>query len=210
MGEKKRKKNRNWIIIMLGVLSFPSVGFLWHYIIAGRVGGFRTALGWGYFHDVWARGWLICWSSWREAAGWLSYLGHTHIAAEGKFFSKFISSLVSHIHPHLFAWKPRCDDLQLSLRAKCFMGLLPVSLLLDDPPCDEFQLPLSLSLGVFFCTSKSHLCPLHHLAMFFCNPRLPPEGCKLENYQQYVIKWTDLERRMWPIVVWSILIAEAP
>jgi hypothetical protein len=46
------------------------------------------------------------------------------------------------------------------------MGLLPVSLLLDDPPCDEFQLPLSLSLGVFFCTSKSLLCPLHHLAMF--------------------------------------------
>lgn len=144
MGEKKSKKNRNWIIIMLGVLSFPSVRFLWYYIIAGRVGGFRTALGWGYFHDVWARGWLICWSCWWEAAGWLSYLGQIHIAAKGKFFSKFISSLVSHIHPHLFACKPRSDDLQLSLRPKCFMGLLPVSLLLDDPPCDEFQLPLSL------------------------------------------------------------------
>ncbi len=148
MGGKKRKKNRNWIIIMLGILSFLSVGCLWHYIIAGRVVGFRTALGWGYFHDVWARGWLICWYCWREAAGWLSYLGHIHIAAEGKFFSKFISNLVSHVHPHLFACKPRCDDLQLSLRPKCFMGLLPVSLLFDDPPCDEFQFPLSLSLSL--------------------------------------------------------------
>jgi hypothetical protein len=43
-----------------------------------------------------------------------------------------------------------------------------------------------------------------------CNSRLPPEGCKLDNHQQYVIKWTDLERRMWPIGVWSILITEAP
>jgi hypothetical protein len=69
---------------------------------------------------------------------------------------------------------------------------------------------LSLSRG-FFCTSKSLLCPLHHLAMFCCNSRLPPEGCKLDNHQQYVIiKWTDLERRMWAIGVWSILIAEAP
>ncbi len=68
---------------------------------------------------------------------------------------------------------------------------------------------LSLSRGFFLHKQEPSLSSSSSCNVC-CNSRLPPEGCKLDNHQQYVIKWTDLERRMWPIGVWSILITEAP
>lgn len=105
-----------------------------------------------------------------------------HIAAEGKFFSKFISSLVSPICLHANPDVMICNLVQdpnvswVFFQSVCCWMILPVM----------NSSSLSLSRG-FFCTSKSLLCPLHHLAMFCCNSRLPPEGCKLDNHQQYVI-----------------------
>jgi hypothetical protein len=82
---------------------------------------------------------LLIRSSWMIIISWTN----PHCSWRRVFFQIHLKLGQSHSPPFV-CMQTRCDDLQLSLRPKCFMGLLPVSLLLDDPPCDEFQLPLSL------------------------------------------------------------------
>lgn len=208
-GGKKKKKEQKLDYHHVGCFEVPQCWFLVTLYYCGE--------SWRFQNCTWMR--ILSWcmgtrmvdllillkrSSWMIIISWT----HPHCSWRQFFFQIHLKLGPSHSPPFV------CMQTQMwwfatEFETQMFHGSSSSQFVVGWSSVWWVPAP-SLSLGVFFCTSKSHLCPLHHLAMFFCNPRLPPEGCKLDNYQQYVIKWTDLERRMWPIGVWSILITEAP